>query len=54
MIKPYSPSLYHISDKVVPDINMIGLIVEHGILRKTNPTLVITKQWYLAPAQTVY
>ena len=43
MIKPYSASLYHISNKVVPDINMLGSIVEHGILKKTNPTLVITK-----------
>ena len=43
MINPYGSSLYYILDKVVPDINMLGSIVEHEILRKTNPTLVITK-----------
>ena len=43
MIEHYDASLYHISDKVVPDINMLGSIVEHEILRKMNPTLVITK-----------
>ena len=41
MIEPYGPSLYHISDKLVPDINMLGSIMEHGILRQPNPTLVI-------------
>ena len=41
--KPYSASLYHIPDKVVPNINMLGSIVDHKILRKINPTLVITK-----------
>ena len=43
MIEPYDASLYHIPDKVVPDINMLGSIVEHRILGKTNTTLVITK-----------
>ena len=43
MIEPYDASLYHIPDKVVTYINMLGSIVEHRILRKTNPTLVITK-----------
>ena len=43
MIKPYDTSLYHIPNKVVPDINILGSIVEHGILGKINPTLVITK-----------
>ena len=43
MSEPYDASLYHVLDKVVPDINMFGLIVEHRILRKTNPTLVIAK-----------
>ena len=32
MIKPYGASLYHIPDKVVPTINMLGSIVELGIL----------------------
>ena len=43
MIEPYNASLYHIPDKVVPDINMLGLIVEHWILEQANPTLVITE-----------
>ena len=43
MIKPYGASLYHISDKVVHDINMLGSIVEHGILGQPNPSLVITE-----------
>ena len=32
MIEPYGALLYHIPDKVVPAINMLGSIVEHGIL----------------------
>ena len=44
MIEPYGASLYHILDKGVPNINILGSIVEHGILRKTNPTLVIAKE----------
>ena len=43
MIEPYSASLYHIPDKVVPDINMLGSIVEYGILGQSNPTLVIAE-----------
>ena len=43
MIEPYGASLYHVLNKVVPNINMLGSVVEHMILRKTNPTLVITK-----------
>ena len=43
MIEPYDASLYHIPDKVVPDINILGSIVEHGILGQPNPTLVITE-----------
>ena len=43
MIEPYSASLYHIPDKAVPDINMLGSIVEHGMLGQPNPTLVITE-----------
>ena len=42
MIEPYDASLYHIPDKVVPDIIMLGSIVEHGILKQPNPTPVIT------------
>ena len=41
MIEPYGASVYHIPDKVVPDINMLGSIVEHEILGQPNPTLVI-------------
>ena len=41
MIKPYGASLYHIQDEMVPDINMLGSIVEHRILGQPNPTLVI-------------
>ena len=41
MIEPYGASLYHIPNKVVPDINMLGSVVEHRILSHTNPTLVI-------------
>eukprot|EP00253_Pinus_taeda_P024360 PITA_24360 len=43
MIEPYGASLYHIPDKVVPDINMLGSVVEHRILSHTNPTLIITE-----------
>ena len=32
MIEPYNASLYHIPDKVVHDINMLGAIMEHRIL----------------------
>ena len=42
MIEPYDASLYHIPEKVVLDINMLGSIMEHEILRQLNPTLVIT------------
>ena len=42
-MEPYDSSLYHLPDKVVLNINMLGSIVEHEILRKVNPTLVITK-----------
>ena len=42
MIEPYGASLYHIPDKVAPDINMLGSIMEQGILGQPNPTLVIT------------
>ena len=43
MIKPYGALLYHIPDEMVPDINMLGSVVEHRILSHTNPTLIITK-----------
>ena len=43
MIEPYDASLYHILDKMVPDINVLGSIVEHGILGQPNPTLFITE-----------
>ena len=42
-IRGLTASLYHILDKVVPDINILGSIVEHGILRQPNLTLVITE-----------
>ena len=32
MIEPYRALLYHIPNKVVPAINMLGSIVEPGIL----------------------
>ena len=32
MIEPYGASLYHIPDKVVPAINMLGSIMETEIL----------------------
>ena len=41
MIEPYGASLYHILDKEVPDINMVGSVMEHRIVSHTNPTLVI-------------
>ena len=40
VIEPYDASLYHVLEKLVP---MLGLIMEHKILKKMNPTLVITK-----------
>ena len=43
MIEPYGASLYHILDKVVHDINMLGWILEHRIIGQLNPTLVIIK-----------
>jgi len=42
VIEIYGALLYHISNEVVPDIDMLGSIMEHEILRKTNPTLVMT------------
>ena len=32
VMEPYCSSLYHISDKVVPDIYMVGAIMKNGIL----------------------
>ena len=32
MIEPYDASLYHVLDKVVLAINMLGSFVEHKIL----------------------
>ena len=32
VMEPYCLSLYHISDKVVPDIYMLEVIMKHGIL----------------------
>ena len=32
VLEPYCSLLYHILDKVVPDINVLGAVVEHGIL----------------------
>ncbi len=31
-LEPYCSPLYHIPDKVVPDINVLGAVVEHGIV----------------------
>ena len=42
-MEPYGASLYHVPNKVVPNINVLESVVEHGILRKMNPTLVIAK-----------
>ena len=41
MIEPYDASLYHILDEMVPDINMLGSVVEHKIIGQANPTLII-------------
>ena len=32
VMEPYDASLYHITNKVVFDINMLGAVVEHEIL----------------------
>ena len=42
-MEPYCSLLYHILDKVVPDINMFGAVMKHEILLKTNPTLVVAE-----------
>ena len=41
MAELYCSLLYHILNKVVPNINMLGVVLKHGILRKTNPILVV-------------
>lgn len=38
MMDPYSSPLHHISNIMVYDINMVGAIMEYGILSQTNPT----------------
>ena len=40
-MEPYDALLYHILDKVLPDNNMLGVVLEHEILLKSNPTLVV-------------
>jgi len=42
-MEPYCSLMYHIPDKVVPDINMLGAVMKHGILRMMNPTSVVAK-----------
>ena len=32
VMEPYCSSMYHILDKVVPDIYVLGAIMKHGIL----------------------
>jgi len=32
MMEPYCSSLYHIQDKVIPDIDMFGAIMKYRIL----------------------
>ena len=40
-MEPYDALFYHTPDKVVPDINMLGAVVEQEILWNSNPTLVV-------------
>ena len=42
MKEPPCSLLYHILDKVVPDVYIFGDIIEHGIPQQSSPTLVIT------------
>ena len=55
-MEPYCSPLYHISDKVVPDINMLGVGMKHEIFRKTNPTLVVAEDhggiWHMPKSLT--
>jgi len=42
-MEPSCSSMYHIPDKVVPDVYMLGAIIEHRIPQQSNPPLVVTE-----------
>lgn len=35
--------MYHIPDRVVPDVYMLGAIITHGIPQQSSPPLVVTE-----------
>ena len=34
-------SLYHITNEVISDLYVLGIVVKYGIFCQTNPTLVV-------------
>jgi hypothetical protein len=42
VLKLHNSSLNIVPDEVIPDINMLRLVMEHWILREFNATLIIT------------
>ena len=42
-MEPSCSSMYHIPNKVVPDVYMLGVIIEYGIIQQSNPPLVVTE-----------
>ena len=42
-MEPSFSSIYHIPDKVVPNVYMLGAIIEYEIPQQSNPPLVVTK-----------
>lgn len=46
MMESYESSLYHVLNIVVPDINMLGLVMKYEILLQSYPTLFFTIYHY--------
>ncbi len=46
MIKCYCSSLHDIQNIVIFDLNVFGLVIEHMIFSKSNPTLIVTINYY--------
>jgi hypothetical protein len=42
VIKPHSSSLYTISDEVIPDIDVLAMIMKHSILKEIDAPLIVT------------
>jgi hypothetical protein len=55
VVKPHDSSLYTIPDEVIPDVNVLAMIMKHQILRELDATLIVTvnhSSFYLLPEQT--